>query len=97
MTLSAFSQRVFRSVGNGDWNDASTWNASAGEGGLEGITYPSPNVSVFIESGDTVLLDFTNAGNDYEFGGFMYIGTSAVFQCASGTGADDGLVRIDNA
>ncbi|HAS35070.1 MAG TPA: hypothetical protein DCS15_01185 [Flavobacteriales bacterium] len=92
-----FSQRVFRSVGNGNWDDASTWDASAGTGGIEGITFPSPTDSVYIEAGDTVLLDLTNVGNNYEFGGFLYVGTNAVFQSASGNGNTDGLVLVDDS
>ncbi len=91
------AQSVFTSVANGDWDDASTWTVGAGAGGIEGITYPGPQDSVYINAGDTVYLDLTNNGNDYEFEGYMYVDSNAVFRCGSGAGNTDGFQMVDNS
>ena len=65
------AQNTFLSVQNGNWNDASTWTAGAGAGGVEGVDYPAAGDNVIIDH--NVLINAANSGSDFAFSGELII------------------------
>lgn len=84
-----YAQNSFSSVQEGNWNDASTWTAGAGAGGVEGVDFPSASDQVIVDH--NVIIDATNSGNDFAFSGFLTINAGDTLECQVGS-ADDGFV-----
>lgn len=93
LCLSAFSQNSFTSVQNGDWDDESTWFSGGGAGGTEGVDYPSPFDSVFIDH--DVLITATNSGSDFIFEGFLQINAGDTLECQVGSAANGFVLQAN--
>ncbi|MEQ8908787.1 MAG: glycine-rich protein [Vicingaceae bacterium] len=91
--LSGFSQKAFTSVQDGNWNDGSTWDLSAGAGGTEGVDFPSASDIVTIN--DYVIIDATNSGSDFVFTGELTITEDDTLECQIGS-ATTGFILQGN-
>lgn len=88
-----YSQNVFRSVQDGDWDDASTWFSGAGSGGIEGVSYPSSTDSVYVDH--DILITATNSGSDFVMEGYLNISSGNELRCTVGN-SSNGFVLDNN-
>lgn len=88
-----YSQNVFRSVQDGDWDDASTWFSGAGAGGIEGVSYPSSTDSVYVDH--DILITATNSGSNFVMEGYLNISSGNELRCTVGN-SSNGFVLDNN-
>ncbi len=92
------AQNVFRSVADGDWDDASTWFLGGSTGGVEGLNYPSSTDSVYVEH--DVLITATNSGSNFLFEGYLNIAAGNELRCTVGSATtgfildNDGVIHL---
>lgn len=93
MIESLHSQNSFKSVQDGDWNDASTWISGGGAGGTEGIDYPSDSDIVIVDH--YVIINTANSGSNFVFTGDLTINQDDTLECQVG-GATTGFILEGN-